>query len=124
MKAKEVMRIGRSLVRAANTAASNRVFLCSSACLANSTIRMAFLGGETNKHDKADLNEYIAIQPSIGDANHRGKHAHRNNQDDSERQQPAFVKRGEKQKNEDHGEPEGDKSRVAGKFFLQDFAGL
>jgi hypothetical protein len=29
------------------------------------------------------------------------------------------TKRGEKQKYEDHGEPEGDKAVVAGKFFLQ-----
>src|SRR6266849_6795231 len=43
MKAKDVIKIGRRRVRAASTAASHRFAPRSSACLANSTIRIAFL---------------------------------------------------------------------------------
>ena len=59
MKENEVIRIGRSRVRAACTAASPGITLPSSFWRANSTIRIAFFRGQTDKNDEADLRQDV-----------------------------------------------------------------
>ena len=101
MKAKEVIRIGRSRVRAASTAASNRLMPSSSACLANSTIRIAFLAASPTSTTNPTCARMLTSMPAEQEAGDRGQQAHRHDQDHRERQRPALVLGRQQQEDED-----------------------
>ena len=63
MKANEVIRIGRSRVRAAMTAASKRSLPCASPWRANSTIRMAFLAASPTSTTKPTWARMLMSMP-------------------------------------------------------------
>jgi hypothetical protein len=70
MKANEVMRIGRKRNRAASAAASMRPLPDSISCLANSTIKIAFLQAIPDENDKSDLGKNIVVLSSEIDSGH------------------------------------------------------
>ena len=107
MKAKEVIKIGRSRKRQASTVASIRLAPWSCFCLANSTIRMAFLAARPIKHDQADLGEDVVVHLHQPDPRDRRQQAHGDDQNDRQRQRPAFILRRQHQEHEDHRQREG-----------------
>ena len=112
MKAKEVIRIGRRRVRAASTAASNRLIPSSSACLANSTIRIAFLAARPTSTTKPTWARISTDRPRISKPGHGGQQAHRHDQDHRERQRPAFILGRQQQEDEDDRHAEHDQRAV------------
>ena len=64
MKASDVIRIGRSRMRAASTAASAIVSPRPRSCSANSTIENAVLRRQADQHDQTDLAVHIVDQPA------------------------------------------------------------
>src|SRR6266852_3672502 len=90
MKANDVIKIGRRRVRAEWTAASSAETPSSSSrCLANSTIRIAFLAANPTKN--------VDRHASNMKTGRRCQETHRHNQHNRQRQLPAFVLRCEDQ---------------------------
>ena len=62
MKASEVIRIGRSRVRAASTAASKPRHACIFRLLGELDDQDGVLGRKTDQHDEADLDQDVAVE--------------------------------------------------------------
>ena len=73
------------------TAASHRLAPSSSACRANSTIRMAFLAARPTSTTRPICDQDVVVEAAQQHAEDRGEQAHRHDQDDRQRQQPALV---------------------------------
>ena len=97
MNANDVMRIGRSRMRAASTAASTIDMPLLAQLLGELDDQDRVLGREADEHDEADLAEDVVGEPAqqLGaqPAEDRERHA----QQDDEGQDPALVLRGEHQ---------------------------
>ena len=102
MKAKDVIRIGRSRVRAAWTAASHGACALLLRLLGEFDDQDRVLRGQPDQHDEADLRQDVDVHPAHDQARHRGEQAHRHDQDDRERQRPALVLRREHEEDEEH----------------------
>ena len=77
------------------------------------------LAGEADEHDEADLGEDVVLHRAQPDAADRAEQTHRDDQNDRERQRPAFVKRREEKEDEENAERENVDRAVAGEFLLQ-----
>ena len=119
MKASDVIRIGRSRSRAASTAAAKRSRPWSSSCLANSTIRIAFLAARPISTMKPTWVRMLLSCPRSTTPVIEAIEAHRHDQDDGERQRQALVLRGEHQEHEHHRQHEGEDRGVAGAQLLE-----
>ena len=119
MKAKEVIRIGRSRVRPASEAAS---------CRSRPVLQLALAGElddqdgvlrrQADQHDEADLGEDVVVHAAQVHAGHGGQDAHRHDQDHRERQGDALVERGQQQEDEHHRQREHQHAGVAGQLLL------
>jgi len=76
MNANDVIRIGRKRKRAASTVASKRGLPSWCNCLANSTMRIAFLQARPTQHDQADLHEDVHRQMRDQHAGDRAQETH------------------------------------------------
>ena len=73
---------------------------------------------ETDEHNQTDLSEDVVVaveQPDSGDS---GEQRHRHDENDDQRQRPAFVLRGEHQVHEENGQRKNVDHGVAGQNFL------
>ena len=75
-------------------------------CLANSTIRMAFLHARPTSTTRPICTKMFTSRCVIQHAGHRAEQAQRHDQDHRQRQRPALVQRGQGQEDADHGQPE------------------
>ena len=75
--------------------------------------------GEADEHDKADLREDVVLHRAQPDAADRAEQTHRDDEDDRERQRPAFVERREEKEDEENAERENVDRAVAGELLLQ-----
>jgi len=75
-------------------------------------------GGEADQHDEPDLRQDIYIRPAKHEPADCCEQAHRHDQDDRERQAPAFVLCRQHEKNENYRRAEDEKSRIAGELLL------
>ena len=96
MKAKEVIRIGRSRRRQASVVAWNRPTPASPWALANSTISMAFLQARPTSTTKPICTKRRDRGPHRH-SNERTEQTHRHHEDDRQRKGPAFIQRGQRQ---------------------------
>ena len=118
MKAIEVMRIGRSLRRAALSAACSGGTPSSSWSLRELHDQDRVLAGEPHEHDQADLREDVAVAVRELDAGDGRQQHHRHDQDDRERQAQALVLRREHQEHQQHHQREDEHRGVAGDDLL------
>ncbi len=100
------MRIGRSACRQASTSASSRLLPWSSNCLANSTTRIAFLAARPISTTKPIWAKMLLSSPRHPQADDGRQQAHRHDQQDGQRQRPAFILRGQDHEHEQHGQRE------------------
>ena len=119
MKAIEVIRIGRSRRCAASTAAAKRSRPASSSCLANSTIRMAFLAARPISTMKPTCVRILLSCPRMHDADDGGDQAHRHDHDHRQRQRQALELRRQHQEHEHHRQHEGEHRGIAGAQLLE-----
>ena len=119
MKAKAVIRIGRSRSRQASTAASTARGAALLRLAGELDDQDGVLGGEADQHDQADLDEDVVVEAAERDAEQRGEHAERHDQHDGERHDPAFVLRRQRQEHEQHRQAEDEDRGVAGLPLLQ-----
>ncbi len=70
------------------------------------------LAGQADQHDEPDLGEDIHLHPGQVQARHRAEEAHRHDQDDGQRQRPAFILRGENQEHEGNSQREDEDRRL------------
>src|SRR5207302_9119620 len=77
------------------------------------------LASESDEHNEADLGEDVVLHRAEPDTVDRAEQTHRDNENDCERQRPAFVKGREQKKNEQNAEREDVKRAVAREFLLQ-----
>ena len=77
------------------------------------------LGGKADQHHEADLGKDVVIHPAQVDADQRGQHRHRHDQDDRHGQGPAFVFRRKHQKHEDNGQREDIQGGIPGLDLLE-----
>ena len=118
MKANEVMRIGRSRMRQASSAASTGGPALHVELARELDDQDRVLAGQADQHEEADLREDVVValgEPHAGDG---AEQAHRHDQDDRERQRPALVLRRQHQEHEQHAEREDEDRRVAGQLLL------
>ena len=74
---------------------------------------------ETDEHHEADLRENVVVLPGEINAAERAEQTHRHDEDDGQRQPPAFILRGEHEEDEEHAEREDVNDRVACEDLLQ-----
>ena len=79
-------------------------------CLANSTIRIAFLRRKTHEHHQTHLREDVVVSVREQHARDRGQQRHRHDQHDGERQAQAFVLGGQHEEHEHHAQREHQRS--------------
>src|SRR4029077_6704816 len=77
------------------------------------------LTSEPDEHNEPDLREDVVLHGAQPDTVDRTEQTHRDDQNDCERQRPAFVKRGEQQKNEQNAKRENVNRTVAREFLLE-----
>src|SRR5205823_6908620 len=77
------------------------------------------LTSESDQDDKADLGEDVIFHRAEPDAADRAEQTHWDNENDRERQRPAFVKCRQEQKDEQNAERENVDRAVAGELLLQ-----
>ena len=107
MNATDVISTGRSRTRQASRIARRaRSSPSSSRCLANSTIRIAFLQASAGQHQEADLREDVVVAAGEPHAGDRREQRHRHDQDHAERQRPALVLRRQHDVDEQHAQRE------------------
>ena len=119
MKAKEVMRIGRNLVRAASTAASNiglRSMILSFARHLDD--QNAILGRQGDQKHQPDLNIKIIVDPETGQRCHRAEQRKWNRRDHGERQDPALILPGKDEIDKQHRQGKAPIEQIAGDLFL------
>src|SRR4026207_2113192 len=66
------------------------------------------LARKAHQHDEADLGEDVVVHVPQPHASDGAEQTHRHNQNDGERQTPAFVLGGEREKHEQHAERENE----------------
>ena len=71
------------------------------------------LGSQADENDEADLRQDVDRHAPREQAGDRGEQAHRHDQDDRQRQLPAFVLRDQHEEDEESGGAEDEKSRRA-----------
>ena len=81
------------------------------------------LAGEPDEHDKADLGEDVVFHRAQPDTADRAEQTHRDDENDRERQRPAFVERREQKKDEQNAERENVNRAVAGELLLERYFG-
>ena len=118
MKAKDVIRIGRSRSRAASMAASTVVAALDLQLARELDDQDRVLAGQPDQHEQADLSEDVVVAAREPHAGDRREQAHRHDQDDRERQEQAFILRRQHQEDEQHAEREDKQRRVAGQDLL------
>src|SRR6516165_10796427 len=77
------------------------------------------LGREADENDEADLRQDVDRRAAREQAGDGGEQAHRQDQDDRERQLPAFVLRDEDEKDEERGGAEYEERRRAAQLLLE-----
>src|SRR6516164_11368248 len=77
------------------------------------------LGGQADENDEADLRQDVDGHAPRKQACDRGEQAHRQDQNDCQRQLPAFVLRDEDEEDEESGCAEDEKSRRAALLLLE-----
>ncbi len=82
-------------------------------------MRMAFLQASPTKHDEPDLGKDVVFHRAQPDAADRAEEAHRDNENDRERQGPALVKRRQQQEDKQNAEREDVDRAIAGELLLQ-----
>ena len=111
------MRIGRNRSRHASSVAVDARRPSSRCALANSTIRIAFLQARPISTTKPTCVKMLMSMLGDGHADHARQQAHRHDQDDRQRQRPAFVLRRQHQEDEHHREAEDEHAGVTGEQF-------
>src|SRR5262249_50665507 len=81
------------------------------------------LGGQADENDEADLRQDVDGHAPREQACYRGEQAHRHDQDDCQRQLPAFVLRDEDEEDEKGGCAENEESRWAALLLLESEVG-
>ena len=76
------------------------------------------LAGKPDQNDEADLRQDVVVGAGQPHAEHRRQQAHGHDEDDRERQRPAFVLRGENQEDEQHAQREYERRDIGGGFLL------
>ena len=100
MNAKLVIRIGRSRRWHASTVASNSGLPAVALLLGELDDQDGVLARQADQHHEADLREDVDVHAGDQHAAHRAEQAHRHDQDDRQRQRPAFVLGGQHQEHE------------------------
>ena len=95
MNANDVMRIGRSRMRAASTAASTIDRPCAAKLFGELDDQNRVLRGQPDQHDEADLAEHVVREAANQLRAQRAEHRQRHAQQNDERQHPALVLRRE-----------------------------
>ena len=80
---------------------------------------MAFFAAKPDEHDEADLREDVVVHALDHDAGDRGEDAHRHDQDDRDRQRPAFVLRRQHEEDESTHSGKMKAAPVARQFLLE-----
>ena len=75
------------------------------------------LAGQADQDHEADASEDVDVHVRGGDASDGTEQAHRDDQDDGERQRPAFIQGGQDEEDHRHGEGEDDGAGIAGLEF-------
>ena len=118
MNAIDVIRIGRSLKRAASMIASQVLAPACSRARANSTIRIAFFAASPTSTMRPICVKMLLSPPASQTPAIADEQRHRHDQDHDERQRQALVERREHEEHEQHGEREHPQPRVAGELLL------
>ena len=106
MNANDVIRIGRSRMRAASTAASAMLSPAPPQLLGELDDQNAVLGRQADQHDQADLAVDVVDQAAQPLRTERAEHGERHRQQDDERQHEALVLSGQRQVDEQQAEAE------------------
>ena len=101
MKAKAVIRIGRSRRRAASIAASTMLETFLAPPLGELDDQDRVLGGEADQHDEADLRIDVDLHAAQPQRQQRAEQRERHREQDHERHRPALVLRRQDQEDED-----------------------
>ena len=101
MKAKLVIRIGRSRIRAASIAASITRCALAFGALGELDHQDRILRRQAHGRDQADLQIDVVLKPAQRHEQDRADQAERDHQQHRDRDRPAFVKRREAQEDDD-----------------------
>src|SRR5262249_14863626 len=74
---------------------------------------------QSDQNDEPDLDQDISVKTSHVHANHGGQDAHWNDENHSERQNPALIKSGEQQEYKDHRQAKGYDRSISRELLLQ-----
>src|SRR4029077_7525762 len=77
------------------------------------------LASESDQHNEADLGEDVVLHRAQPDAVDRAEQTHRDDENDGERQRPAFVQSGKQEEDEQHAERENVNRAIAGELLLE-----
>src|SRR6266446_10108155 len=77
------------------------------------------LASESDQDNKTNLSKDVVLHRAQPDTVDRAEQAHRDDENDRERERPAFVKGGEQEKNEQNAERENINRAVAGERLLE-----
>ena len=113
MKANDVIRIGRSRSRDASSVASTERLPFLVQLLGELDDQDGVLARQADQHHQADLHEDVDVAVREQHAGDGTEQAQRHDQDDRQRQRPAFVQRRQGQEDADHGQGEDVHRRVA-----------
>ena len=119
MKDKDVITIGRSRKRAASIGGLEPIAALLVQLLGEFDDQDRVLGGKADQHDESHLRENVVLLPAQQHADDRRHQAHRNDQDDGERQREAFELRRQHEEHEHHREHKGEHGGIAGAQLLE-----